>query len=280
MSAEEEREPSKAQIQATELKRLATRIREFLDEKRGPQEWSGFAQPLHVSLWRHWTVAQRGFAFLTQRASYAMRDEHERSIDGQVCLCAAFGLACALDAAHLDPSEAASSPFAWEDSQAVGHQAHRDSLLSLIGRVQAHLEGLHELDEETGVLQNRYAASAANASLPSVREVSEQVAKALGKFKALTFAAKPTLRELKFAASPLPEIRQELQVPSLIGLTPSDFERTITELLYRLRSSGLEINALARIAYEGVADPPQDPVRSLNKRLDRFEEQRKAPTRK
>jgi hypothetical protein len=202
----------------------------------------------------------------------------------QRCLCAEIGLACALDAAQLDPSEARSalesSPFAGEDTLAVLRQDRQVELLNLVISAVAYLDGLHELDATAAVLQNRYAMGARNANVPTIRGWNEGVATAMAKLKAVTALSKSLATELKIASSLKPDVRRTLGVPPLIGLVPSVFDRAINDLLRRLKLGKVDMGVLCNIAYGGVLNPPNDPVRSLEKRLDRIEEQRRVPDKK
>jgi hypothetical protein len=275
---------ARRRAQVTELRRLASRILEWLDQERGTQESPDARQPLHVLLQRHFDGSRLELRLLKEGVSAPVRDERDQSVYAQRCLCAEIGLACALDAAQLDPSEARSalesSPFAGEDARAVMHQGRQAELLNFVISAAAHLDGLHELDAATAALQNRHAMGARSANVPGIRGWNEGVANAMAGLKAVTAVSRAMATELRFASSLKPDVRRKLGVAPLIGLATSEFGRAVNDLLWRLHLGNVNWAALRDIAYGGVLEPPDDPARSLEKRLDRIEKQRRSPEKK
>jgi len=282
----EEPEPIEARRRAyaTELRRLATRILGWLDQERGTQESPNVRQPLHVLLQRHFDGSRQELRLLKEGVSAPVRDERNQSVYAQRCVCAEIGLACALDAAQLDPSEARSalesSPFAGGDALAVLLEDRQAELLHVVVSAAPHLDGLHELDAATAALMNQLEMDARNATAPGIRGWNEGVADGLTELKAITAVCRAVARKLKITSSLKPDVRRKLDVPPLIGLSPLDFERAVNDLLRRLRSANLKEDVLLSIVYGGVAEPPKDPARSLTKRFARIDEQRRAPAKK
>lgn len=272
---------ARRRARVSELRRLASRILEWLDEERGTQASPNARQPLHVLLQRHFDGSRRELRLLKEGVSAAVRDERDQSVYTQRCLCAEIGLACALDAAQLDPSEARraleSSPFAGEDILAVLLQDRHAELMHVVISAADYLDGLHELDAMTAALQNRHEMDARNANSAGIRGWNEGVADTMAELKAVTAVCKALATKLKIASSPKPDVRRELGVRPLIGLAPLEFDRAVNDLLWRLKLGKVDMGVLCNFAYGGQSDPPNDPARSLEKRLDRIEEQRRAP---
>jgi hypothetical protein len=281
---EPEQAEARRRVQVLELRRLATRILEWLDQERGKQESEEVPQPLHVLLLRHFDGSRLELKLLQEGVSDSVKDERNQSVWAQHFLCAGIGLACALDAAQLDPSEARSaleaSPFAGEDTLAVLLEQRHTELVDFVLSAAPYLNGIHELDATAAALQNRYEMEARHASVPVIRAWNEGAAQALAAFKAITAQARTVGTDLLIASSLKPDVRRKLGVAPLIGLPTSEFDRAVNLLLLRLRRGKLSSGVLSKIAYGGVSNPPTDLERSLEKRLDRVEEQWRAPEKR
>lgn len=294
-------------VQATELARLATRMCEILDDQRRDDQIEAIESkarasgekisprpvepiagekerqiegPLDVALLRHFKETRQESRLLAEGRSPRTLSDRQKRIMALVAV-AEYDLACALDAAQLNPSDTrlAESPSSimWGVPRITLDPA---PLMAKVYALQPMLVGLYEAREEVGALQNSLMVGSADASDSTMRSTLESRAKTLGELKEFAIKAGPLLAQLKFAASSKPEVRRELKVPPFVGMSPADFDVAVTDLLVNLRATGLCIEDLDRIAHGGTPDPPKDAHRALTRRLDRREAQRRAPTEK